>query len=308
MGRNFRQNQTRGGGQAFKPAGTTTGGPVGMSADKSGVRIKCASNHWKLRSEFSEKQLKRYDTDVKKGFANPGDTGIRCKACAAEANKPQSEQMIMCEFCDVEKPRSMFSSTTIKTRVYRCYACNEYNVNAHEGVDFVRPDEQPTTEERLAIRSAPAITRHAADDALVMNHDFGFVQSNEHANLGAPASLGLNGLGRLPGFAMDFSTLPMQSLPKDNAILRAQIGIVPRFGNDAILRAQTGNAPKFGKGKFGKGKFRSGKTNSWEGYNSWFKGQGRRDWDADETPTRPGGWVREPSRKMIPQVPEYLRD
>ncbi|KAK0719877.1 hypothetical protein B0H67DRAFT_168737 [Lasiosphaeris hirsuta] len=90
------------------------------------------------------------------------------------------------------------------------------------------PDQEDATEERLEIGSAPAITRHAADNALVMNHDLGFVASNEHVNPGAPASLGLNDLGRLPVFAIDFSTLPIHPSPNDNVNLRSQIGKCPQ--------------------------------------------------------------------------------
>ncbi|KAK3343719.1 hypothetical protein B0T25DRAFT_305039 [Lasiosphaeria hispida] len=298
---------TCGGTSKSRVADATTGGPVKNNA----VRILCVEGDWKFRNEFTAKQLARYDADFRAGKAFPDQTGIRCRFHAQELNKERTKKRIKCEGCEIWKSGAEYSKRSFKNKTGLCIECTQHQVNGGEGIQFEGPGEKVTTEQRLEIRSAPAIASNAfssnAVDALIMDHDFDFVDTNKRFNTAASAvfdmndidlndidvndidvndidvndidvnDIDVNDMGRLPGFAIDFSALPIPSSPSDNEILQAQIG----------------NAPK------------SGKSGSWAGHNSWFKG--KQDWDADE-PARRGGWVRTQSRRTLPQVPERLRD
>ncbi|KAK4242091.1 hypothetical protein C8A03DRAFT_29675 [Achaetomium macrosporum] len=286
-------------------------------------RLRCESGEWKARSQFSKKQLEKYDRQARNGYAAPAKTGIRCLEHA-----PGKVLEIQCNGpCTQWRELRFYSKSTRRNGKNWCIDCTDWQLRTENGEALPPPGAQLSVEEANpgevrtqhgTARADEAATEFNDDESSAFDHDTSMALSN----LSISESRGVTTESRVDREPSMHGDRPDKLLPPDG---RHDPAAAPHWlmpepdegssrGSVTDWTSTTGDTMTAGP--------RGGRVEA-VSFNAWGPNGERvrmtktptvasvstRNGTTHAEPVTVGrsGWAKVPTRKQPPQLPDYLK-
>ncbi|KAK4146472.1 uncharacterized protein C8A04DRAFT_9750 [Dichotomopilus funicola] len=293
-----------------------------MSAD----RLRCENGEWKTRAEFSHRQLEKYDRLARRGGASPSKTGIHC---TDHSNQPVRELKCLGP-CLRTRDLRFFSKSTRSKGQNWCIDCNDWRLKTEAGEALPAPGGQLSAEEMhpgAFFRTHAAAAQEVLTENAPSEYDGGLDNMSTVGSTVTSQSQYQDRSGEGPG---------MRASPSETGTFkRAPHWLIPDMGSLSINKPMSSSATVTDNASVADSSAATvsardnGPQRPGVPFNAWgpdgefarklktpteVTGSSRITGTSANTartgrPVNLGrkGWARPPTRKQMPQLPDYLR-